>query len=202
MNWHLYSLSTDKLQTIVAAQHGKIGDAIPPLDVFHSGIETAYTRYWESRLTSLHQVVVTRNRYVQLIEYVIKGHNETFKIYSGIEATLSQRSKLLMEIIDEPAIVNVNDVLTTRVQRVTNCNRQAMAIIQRVAALQNIVSQVRNNHVSDSTIMGLAKQYERAVLLGKLNCGEILTLYADSDVAMDRLKALSEQVGRKTDSGS
>ena len=107
-----------------------------------------------------------------------------------------------MEIIDEPAIVNVNDVLTTRVQRVTNCNRQAMAIIQRVAALQNIVSQVRNNHVSDSTIMGLAKQYERAVLLGKLNCGEILTLYADSDVAMDRLKALSEQVGRKTDSGS
>ena len=126
MNWHLYSLSTDKLQTMVTAQHGKIGDAIPPLDVFPSGIETAYTRYWESRLTSLHQVVVTRNRYVQLIEYVIKGHNEPFKIYSGIEATLSQRSKLLREIIDESAIVNVDDVLTTRVQRLTNCNRQAI----------------------------------------------------------------------------
>lgn len=198
MNWHLYSLSTDKLQTMVAAQHGKIGDAIPPLDVFPSGIETAYTRYWESRLTSLHQVVVTRNRYVQLIEYVIKGHNETFKIYSGIEATLSQRSKLLREIIDESAIVNVDDVLATRVQRLTNCNRQAMAIIQRVAALQNIVSWIRNNHVSDSTIMGLAEEYERAVLLGKLTCGEILTLYADSDVAMGSLKALSEQVGNAT----
>lgn len=198
MNWHLYSLSTDKLQTMVAAQHGKIGDAIPPLDVFPSGIETAYTRYWESRLTSLHQVVVTRNRYVRLIEYVIKGHNETFKIYSGIEATLSQRSKLLREIIDESAIVNVDDVLTTRVQRLTNCNRQAMAIIQRVAALQNIVSWIRSNHVSDSTIMGLAEEYERAVLLGKLTCGEILTLYADSDVAMDSLKALSEEVGNAT----
>lgn len=198
MNWHLYSLSTDKLQTIVAAQRGKIGDAIPPLDVFPSGIETAYTKYWESRLTSLHKVVVNRNRFVQLIEYVIKGHNETFKIYSGIEATLSQRSKLLMEIIDESAIVNVDDVLTTRIQRLTNCNRQAMAIIQRVAALQNIVSWIRKNHLSDSTIMELAEEYERAVLLGKLTCGEILTLYSDSDVAMDSLKALTEQVGNAT----
>ncbi|MEH3440144.1 DUF2442 domain-containing protein [Enterobacter roggenkampii] len=73
-----------------------------------------------------------------------------------------------------------------------------MAIIQRVAALQNIVSWIRSNHVSDSTIMGLAEEYERAVLLGKLTCGEILTLYADSDVAMDSLKALSEEVGNAT----
>ncbi|HBA9568383.1 TPA: DUF2442 domain-containing protein [Escherichia coli] len=198
MNWHLYSLSTDKLQTMVVTQQGKIGDAVPALNVFQSGIKTAYTRYWESRLTSLYQVVVTRNRYVQLLESVIKGHNETFKMYSGIEATLSQRSKLLREIVDESAIVNVEDVLTTRAQRLTNCNRQAMAIIQRVAALQDIVSWIRNNHVSDSTIMGLAEEYERAVLLGKLTCGELLTLYADIDVAMDRLKVLSEQVESAT----
>ncbi|EPR1453967.1 DUF2442 domain-containing protein [Citrobacter koseri] len=198
MNWHLYSLSTDKLQTMVVTQQGKIGDAVPALNVFQSGIKTAYTRYWESRLTSLYQVVVTRNRYVQLLESVIKGHNETFKMYSGIEATLSQRSKLLREIVDESAIVNVEDVLTTRAQRLTNCNRQAMAIIQRVAALQDIVSWIRNNHVADSTIMGLAEEYERAVLLGKLTCGELLTLYADIDVAMDRLKALSEQVESAT----
>lgn len=195
MNWHLYSLSTDKLQTMIVTQRGKIGDAIQALDVFQNDIKTAYTRYWESRLRSLHQVVITRNRYVQLIESVIKGHNETFKIYSGIEATLGQRSKLLREILDGPAIINVDDGLTTRAQRLSNCNRQAMAIIQRVSALQDIVSWVRNNHVSDSTIKELAEEYERAVLLGKLTCGEIFTLYADSDVAMDSLKALSEQLG-------
>lgn len=199
MNWYLYSLSTEKLQTMVATQSGKIGDAIPALDVFRGGIKTAYTRYWESRLTSLHQIVVTRNRYVQLIEYVIKGHNETFKLYSGVETILSQRSKLLREIVDESAIVSVEDVLTTRAHRLSNCNRQAMAIIQRVAALQDIVSWIRNNHVSDSAIMGLAEEYERALLLGKLTCGEIFTLYADSAAAMSRFKALSEQVESATE---
>lgn len=194
MNWHLYSVSTDKLQMMVITQYGKIGDAIPAIDVFRSGIKTAYTMYWESRLTSLHQVVVTRNRYAQLVEYVIKGHNETFKLYSGIEATLSQRSKLLREIVDETAIVNVDDVITARAQRLSNCNRQAMAIIQRVAALQDIVSWIRSNHAPESTIMGLAEEYERAVLLGKLTCGEIFTLYADSAAAMNCLKVLSEQV--------
>lgn len=52
--------------------------------------------------------------------------------------------------------------------------------------------------MSNSTIMELAEEYERAILLGKLTCGEIFTLYADSDVAMDRLKALSQQVGSTT----
>lgn len=198
MNWHLYSLSIDKLQAMVVAQLGKTSDTIPAPNVFRNGIKTAYTRYWESRLTSLHRVSVTRNRYVQLIESVIKGHRETFKLYSGIEATLSQRSKLLRELLDERVIVSAKDVLTTRAQRLLNCDRHAMGIIQRVATLQEIVSWIRNNHTADSAIIGLADEYERAVLLGKLTCGEILTLYADSATAMGHLEALSEQMGSAT----
>ncbi|EHG8282155.1 DUF2442 domain-containing protein [Klebsiella oxytoca] len=194
MNWHFYSLSTEKLQKIIVEQHGKIGDAISSIDFFQNDIKTAYIRYWESRLISLHRVVVTRSRYVQLIEYIIKGHNETFKLYSGIEATLSQRTKLLKEIVDEVAIASVADVLTTRARRLSECDRQAMAIIQRAAALQDIVNWIRNNHTSESSIIELAEEYERAVLLGKLTGGEILTLYADSAAAMSYFKALSEQV--------
>lgn len=190
MNWHFYSLSTDKLQSMIAAQYGKIGDPIPALEVFRCNIKTAYIRYWESRLTSLHRIAITRSRYAQLIELVIKAHNETFKLYSGIEATLGQRAKLLREILNDSATSNVADILASCANRLSNCDRQAMAIIQRAAVLQDMVSWIRNNHAPGSSIMELAEEYERVVLLGKLTGGEILTSCADYAVAISRFKVL------------
>lgn len=111
MNWHLYSLPTDKLQVIIADQLGKIGGDIPPLDIFQHDINTVYVRYWKKRLTSLHRVVITRTRYAQLIEQVIKGHSETFKIYSGIEASLGECAKMLKDLVDSPAGADIIEEL-------------------------------------------------------------------------------------------
>lgn len=198
MNWHFYSLSTDKLLVMMPMQFGKVGGQVPPLDIFENDIKTTYIKYWRSRLTSLYRAATARNRYVQLIEQVIKGHNETFKLYSGIESTLSERAKLLRTVVDE-----TNDSLSAEekmvmTRRISNCDRQAMAVIQRAGALSDIASWIRDNHSSDSLIIELAEEYERAVLLGKQIGGEILSLYANSAAALIRYDKLYRTVKNAT----
>lgn len=186
MNWHLYSLSTDRLQAVIAAQLGKVGGETPPLDMFQRDIQTAYIKYWKSRLISHHQVAVARSRHVHLIEQVLEGHNEIFKLYSGIEATLNERAKLLRTIVDEPNEILSAETQKIKLRRISNCDRQAMSIIQRASKLSNIVSWIKDNHVQDSEIMELVKEYEKVVQLGKQTAGEIFTLYADSVEALNR----------------
>ncbi|MED5632847.1 DUF2442 domain-containing protein, partial [Enterobacter hormaechei] len=153
---------------MIADQSGKVGGDIPPLDIFQHEINTVYVRYWKNRLTSLHRVVITRTRYAQLIEQVNKGHNETFKIYSGIEASLGERAKLLKDLVDVLAGANITEELNIRSYRITKCDRQAMTIIQRTAALEGVAKWIRDNNAPGSKIVELAEEYERVVVLGKL----------------------------------
>lgn len=198
MNWHLYSLSTDQLQAMIAAQSGRIGGEIPALDIFQNSIKTTYIKYWESRLRTLHRIAITRNRYVQLIELVIKGHNEMFKLYSGVEASLSERAKLLKAVLEESTGTMSGDQTAVIARRLSNCDRQGMAVIQRAGALSDIANWIRGNHTSDSVIIELAEEYERAVVLGKQLGGEILTLYADSAAAMSQYDKLYRTIKSTT----
>ncbi|WP_301163512.1 DUF2442 domain-containing protein [Enterobacter hormaechei] len=191
-------LPTEKLQVMIADQSGKVGGDIPPLDIFQHEINTVYVRYWKNRLTSLHRVVITRTRYAQLIEQVNKGHNETFKIYSGIEASLGERAKLLKDLVDVLAGANITEELNIRSYRITKCDRQAMTIIQRTAALEGVAKWIRDNNAPGSKIVELAEEYERVVVLGKLVGAELLMLYADPSVAMSRYEELTDKIKSAT----